>query len=246
MRFYLGVHKFAPVAATRLEFDWLDCRDQRWLSMLRLMNRISTMEDYKLPKIILEWDKSMGVQSWFTEVQYIVSTLGLNSNIIDGELVCLTEAYNKLLERNRNMWHLEAEKKPKLRTYIRIHDFDSKQTLLKANLTRYQRSLLSQLKFGILPLKLETDRYQGIPIEQRICKICDIKSVEDEPHFLFICPALAEARRRASQLYENTNIDLNDPDHIVKMTCMFQRENLTINGQYIEILYRERQKIINR
>ena len=35
MRFYLGVHKFAPVVATKLEMDWMECREKRWLNMFQ-------------------------------------------------------------------------------------------------------------------------------------------------------------------------------------------------------------------
>ena len=58
---------------------------------------------------------------------------------------------------------MEAKRKPKLRTYVKIHDFLKDKILGKSPLSRYQRSLISQLKFGILPLKIETEIYQGIP-----------------------------------------------------------------------------------
>ena len=111
------------------------------------------------------------------------------------------------MNSNRLKWQLESERKPKLRSFIQIHDFDHIQVLVKSNVSRYQRSLLAQLKFGILPLKIETDRYQGLPLEQRICKLCDSNAVEDELHFMFHCKALDEARQRAdSQLNLNSNI----------------------------------------
>ena len=38
---------------------------------------------------------------------------------------------------------------------------------------RAKRSLLSQFRFGILPLRIETGRwYQGVDINQRLCEIC--------------------------------------------------------------------------
>ena len=57
-RFCLGVNRFAPVAATKIDMDWLDCRDARWLEMLRLFNRINIMPDDRLPKIIYKWDRN--------------------------------------------------------------------------------------------------------------------------------------------------------------------------------------------
>ena len=60
-RFFLGIHRFAPVAATKIEMDWMECRELRHIEMLRLFNRISTMDDHRLPKIIYNWDLSLGL-----------------------------------------------------------------------------------------------------------------------------------------------------------------------------------------
>ena len=49
-----------------------------------------------------------------------------------------------------------------------------------------------------MPVKIETEtrRYgsKSIPPEQRICKICDLSSVEDEFHCLIICPEFSNLR----------------------------------------------------
>ncbi len=40
---------------------------------------------------------------------------------------------------------------------------------------------------GLLPLSIETGRWGNIPLEDRICKMCDSLVVEDEYHFIFHC-----------------------------------------------------------
>ena len=244
MRFYLGVHKFAPVAATKLEMDWLECREKRWLNMLRLFNRISIMNPDKLPKIVYDWDRSLGLESWGSEIRHISASLGIDINSNDGDVFSLTDAYNIFLNQNRATWQSEAHRKPKLRTFVQIHDFDSNQLLVKSGLTRYQRSLLSQLKFGILPLKIETDRYQGIPPDRRICKLCDLNTPEDEAHFLFSCPTLTPVRDSAYVYFENSNLNLNseNPNEILVQMCGGQ--NIENMGKFVECLYKERKKII--
>ena len=241
-RFFLGVHRFAPLAATKTEMDWLESKEIRWLEMLRLFNRINTMEDDRLPKIILQWDSSLRLNSWYSEIQHIAAYLGFNVHPLDGEQYNLTEAYNIMLNKNRNTWQLEAHKKPKLRSFVQIHEFDKIQTLVKSKLSRYQRSLLAQIKFGILPLKLETDRYQGIPPENRLCKICTTRVPEDELHFLFLCPSLEPVRIDAYQCLSrefdaSVNVDIN------KFKNLISEDNLQAAGIFIEKLYRERQRL---
>ena len=56
------------------------------------------------------------------------------------------------------------------------------------------RSLLAQLRCGVLPLKLETGRYLNIPRDLRLCVLCSANSIESEVHFLLHCFKYQEIR----------------------------------------------------
>ena len=202
------------------------------------------MDKSRLPNIILKWDQSLGLNTWYSEIQYILAYLGLNIRPSDGDQYDLTNAYNYLLKNNRSSWRLEASRKPKLRTYIKIHDFSKTQTLVKANITRYQRSLITQLKCGILPLKYGTDRYQGIAPENRVCKICDINGPEDELHFVFHCLSLENVRSRMFVLCSDTELDLSDVDRLNVLSQMMNADNIAILAKCIEALYKERKRLV--
>ena len=60
---------------------------------------------------------------------------------------------------------------------------------------REKRRLLSKLRLGILPLEIEKGRRSNLPRNDRHCKLCDTDQVEDEIHFLFTCPSLAQYRQ---------------------------------------------------
>ena len=47
---------------------------------------------------------------------------------------------------------------------------------------------MAQLRFGILPLRVETGRFTNLDLENRTCLLCNREEVEDECHFLFACP----------------------------------------------------------
>ena len=78
---------------------------------------------------------------------------------------------------------------------MKIRDFDDEPYLVKTNMTRRQRSLVAKLLCGILPLELETGRYQGVDRKDRVCRVCGTGAVEDEIHFVFRCPSLTDGRR---------------------------------------------------
>ena len=52
------------------------------------------------------------------------------------------------------------------------------------------RRVLAGLRMGCLPLGVETGWYTGIPTYQWTCRLCDLGEVEDQHHFLIICPPL--------------------------------------------------------
>ena len=91
------------------------------------------------------------------------------------------------------------EKTLKLRMYIMFKDIFEPETYIIKCMSRRRRSLMSQFRTGILPLEIETGRY--VPIfdknlkknrkrtaNERICKLCRINDIENEYHFLCVCP----------------------------------------------------------
>ena len=59
---------------------------------------------------------------------------------------------------------------------------------------RRKRSLISQFRCGILPLKVETGRFSQIPLEFRLCTFCSLDKIEDEFHFFFDCNFYSDFR----------------------------------------------------
>ena len=159
IRFFSDIHKLAPNAATNIEMDYLGCREKRLLNMMRIYNHINVMHLSRPPNIIHDWDVNSGASCWSSEIRHIVHKLNLDPDLEWGEIYDLTAVNNKLLE---------------IRCYygiyiysFKVHDFDSYQATVKSSLTRTRRSQSIQLKFGILPLKYETDRYQSISPERQ-------------------------------------------------------------------------------
>lgn len=243
-RFYLGVHRFAPVSATKIEMNWLDPREGRWIEMLRYYNKIMQMNDDRLPKIIYKWDKSLNMETWAYEIEHIIKKVGYDTAVLGVETVDLEHAYNILLSQNQSSWRREAEMKPKLRTFIKIHNYSESQSLVQTPVTRPQRSLLSQFKLGILPLKIETDRYQGIKPENRICKICNLNLPEDELHFIFKCPALSDIRSSLMSQLNFSNVNFSSDLYIQNLKSMFHKDNISLCAIYIQRLYKKRQELI--
>ena len=94
----------------------------------------------------------------------------------------------------KQKWNIAFEKQPELRTY-RIFKSEFKlEDYIHKDLSLSKQSILAQLRCGILPLRIETDRYEGKAEAEKLCKFCGNNSVESEAHFLFqrVCKLLVK------------------------------------------------------
>ena len=86
-------------------------------------------------------------------------------------------------------------------SYLRnVNNFD-----IRKNITKFRCSDHT--------LEIESGRHKKLRVEERICKMCNIE-VEDERHFLIVCPLYAELRSRYFNNYQENDIidSLKCPD----------------------------------
>ncbi len=58
------------------------------------------------------------------------------------------------------------------------------------------------LRCDTATLGIETGRYERLPVEQKVCEVCDSVNVEDEMHFLISCNAFTQER---TQLFSHVS-----------------------------------------
>ncbi len=93
----------------------------------------------------------------------------------------------KLLVRFESKWFNDMLK-PKLQNDIQINHNYGVEQYVTADLSRSQRSLIAQLRTGILPLALEVGRFKNIQEDNRLCELCELGETENESHFVLCCP----------------------------------------------------------
>ena len=98
-----------------------------------------------------------------------------------------------ILAKQDNDWREALQNKQKLSTYITLKTNFYTEKYVQKYTCKRERSLFAQLRVGILPLEIETGRYRGIAIEERLYQFCK-SLVEDEVHFLCICPLYTTER----------------------------------------------------
>ena len=115
---------------------------------------------------------------------------------------------------------------------------------LKLNLNRSERSVMAQFRCGVLLLRAETGSFVGEQVSDRICKMCNHGSVEDEIHFVLNCQYYTHLREHElclvlnneeiSNKSEGDNLSILFNDY-VRRTAQFFTQNFSPKTQLITV-----------
>ena len=83
--------------------------------------------------------------------------------------------------------------------------------------------MLSKFRCSDHALLIEVGRHKGLQVEQRLCKMRHLNLVEDEFHFLTICPAYDNLR---ASLLSAANVVLLNPE--IQFSIIMSSENITV------------------
>jgi len=201
----MGVHKYGPTAAVQGDMGWLSLKYRRYIVMLRFWNRLVRLDETRLVKRIFMFYAD-SPNNWGDDIRQIAEMLHLDHVWHRQGLFDIEYAKSQCNVMMNHEWKIEVCQKPKLRTYIQFkHDFGLEPYLRHISITRYSRSILAQLRVGILPLHIETGRFKNITDQEtgnirkllpneRVCGICNSGDLEDEIHFLFKCHKYQDER----------------------------------------------------
>jgi hypothetical protein len=228
-RYFLGVSKFTPNAAVQGDMGVRVPWQQQKLEIARQWCRLKNMAHDRVNKKIFQWADNMKCKNWNSKMKDFLKLCKLEhyweEHVIDKDFFMndIRECVEILHEEQwLSIICKEQSKtkkgKNKLRTYNTFKSSFSSESYVYNILPRSHRSALAQFRCGTAPIKLETGRYEGLPVESRICPICN-NDVESELHVLIECPLYNEIR---SQLFHKcvTNNKV--------MLCLSKNEQLKI------------------
>ena len=243
IRAFLGLPRNTPAVGLKLELDWMEPRSRTQIKMIRLYHRLTVMPDTRLTKKVFLWDLSLasqagGIPTWSGEVKDIlhrnnmIGTFSLNP--FNLKLV-ITELEDSLKQKDISKLQAQITKTPKLRTYIHISGEDVPKSYLVKPLSFAQKKLVAKTRLGILPLRLETGRYERPPLaaSERLCSQCDLGEVESEEHFILICPKHSYRRTILFSNIENL-ADFNEKNNMDKLKFLLNDASIVkASSQFI-------------
>ena len=197
IRYFLGVHKTAPIQALQADMGWLNIKYQFYLCTIRFWNRLHQMNSNRLTKKVAEYQLiNISDYNWIGKLYNILEKTNKTDFLLEDQKLNLYDVENQFYDIMQEEWSVNICFKPKLWNYVKFKQDIFVEPYVTSNINRYQRSLLAKLRMGILPLQIETGRYFRKPLEDRLCLLCDQNNIEDEYHFLCQCPAFRSEREK--------------------------------------------------
>ena len=244
IRFYLGVHRFAPNLAIKGDMGWTSCGIRRKIAMLKLWNRFLIMDDDRLTKQIFVKDKQLCKNNWSADIKRVFEEIDSLSFFEEEQIVNIDFAKSIFDSNVCEKWKNDIEHVPKLRTYRIFKNEYNTESYVRCMLNRSYRSLLAQFRSGILPLRVETGRYQNIPPEFRLCLMCNENVCEDETHFMFDCSLYDNIRcnyfSKIIQCYpEFTECTISD-----KLKIIMNEDVVKFTACYLWEAYSKRREVL--
>ena len=99
------------------------------------------------------------------------------------------------------------------------------------SLPPHLRVPLTRFRMSAHPLRIEVGRYHcpnPLPVEDRICQMCNLSTVEDELHFLLHCSLYKDIRLKLLDLCRTYHQSFEHLSHLDQFTFIMTTKNMQI------------------
>lgn len=172
-------------------------------------------------------------------------TLGLadlfHSNQKDSILLDIT--YNRMCDIFKQKAISDICKSPKCMLYKHLVDYFCLQGYLKKPIHVKYRKAISCLRLSAHNLKIETGRYENLIRSDRKCVLCNLNDIEDEFHFLFICPVFHDLRNKFIKHYYSRRPSVFK---LIQLFCSTNTKDVNQLGKYIYHANKLRMECLNQ
>ena len=148
-------------------------------------------------------ERNYNASNWGYQVKNIFESLGFaytwNNQALDN--LTFHEIKQRLFDQANQDLMRSINTSTKLQSYcIFKEDTQLESYIDTVKVTKYGFAL-SRLRLSSHSLAIQTGRYTGIPRHERICTSCNMNAVENEFHFLLVCPHYIDLRRKYLPAY---------------------------------------------
>ena len=209
-RWVLNVKKSTNLSALYGELGRVPFIIQRKFNMIKYWAKLMRSSDSFLPKKmygILKDDVDSGNTyngtNWASCIKSMLDNLGLSYVWLQqGEIdIPLSLIKQRIFDHYYQTWYTDINNSNRLITYARYkHEFNCENYLDFIANKKYKVAF-TRFRLSSHDLQIERGRYENIARAERICKCWNMSKIENEYHFLLVCPLFAELRRKFFKPY---------------------------------------------
>lgn len=226
-RWVLHVRKSTNLSGLYGELGRFPLVIHRKISMIRYWIRLLNSDDSFIPKKIyimlkndVDINRTYNGANWAFQVKSILDNLGLSNIWIDQFNINIpfTLIKQRLYDTYKQSWYSSINNSNRLEMYARYkHEFELENYLDFPTEKKYKIAL-TQFRLSSHDLAIERGRYENLSRNERACKYCNSGLIENEYHFLLVCPYYRELRQKYLKPYFCHWPTLNKFDDLMSKT----------------------------
>jgi hypothetical protein len=166
-----------------------------WCNLLKKRNTITSCVYSQLR---LDADNTLEYSglNWAFHVKNILQSLGCYDVWLqqDTHPVSFGLLKTRLHDQHLQNWNITISSSPKLESLFMFKTEFRFEKYLQAVVCNSHRVALTKLRISSHNLHIETGRYTGVDRHLRVCAKCNMSVIENEYHFLLVCPYYSDLR----------------------------------------------------
>ena len=224
MRRFLRLHKTTPMCMINGELGLKEISEYIDNRMANFWCNIATGEQSKMSSILYKWikthyDNNTYKSTWLEKVKNTLDNIQMPYMFDNITRECKTWFGNSVKVKLEELY----AKKWSDTVYDNSSCINYRAMTLVKRMQNYILKLPKCYIYSMCKLKcinhympIVAGRYSNIPIDERICKICQMNEIGDEFHYLFNCTFFSSQRTRHIKRYYYTQ------PNMYKMTQLFE------------------------
>ena len=154
---------------------------------------------YKCYQLQLSMDKQ-NRSCWATEVKHLLFRNGFGyawvHQEVGNEVEFLKSFVQRITDIYKQKWFLDINESRKLSTYSQFKSLLEPEKYLHVINSFWARKHLAKFRTSNHDLAIEKGRHAKIERHMRMCNMCNLGCVEDEYHYILICPKYEYLREK--------------------------------------------------
>ncbi|KAK6181925.1 hypothetical protein SNE40_009702 [Patella caerulea] len=211
--------------------------------------KLKQMENHRLPRQCYEMLYNLdllGRTNWCSDVKLMLYRLGFgyvwNTQGVGDTKHFMSVFKMRLQDINFQDRHTFINQSSICEFYSDIKTELFCEPYLNSNLSHVLKFALANLRCSTHTLSIEMGRRSNTPRDQRLCNICNMHKMENEFHFILVCPVLRDLRLNFLPVYCHNNPSEYKLRKLFQCKSEFVYKNLAI---YIKLALDVR-KVLNK